>query len=195
MSRSIPARAGETITAQGAHSAEEVYPRPGGGNCVLQFGDRRLQGLSPHGRGKRRGRGQATGNLGLSPHGRGKRQSDYYALKPDRSIPARAGETVSGWGPTPAPRVYPRTGGGNILHSPGAAFFDGLSPHGRGKRIGLVAEGIVVGSIPARAGETPGRRQRLGRGGSIPARAGETSFGMEKAGMVEVYPRTGGGNR
>ena len=72
------------------------------------------------------------------------------------------------------PRVYPRTGGGNMIPNALDRFEVGLSPHGRGKPSRHAYDQFMFGSIPARAGETGvcrGRRQG-----------------------PRVYPRTGGGN-
>ena len=92
----------------------------------------------------------------------------------NRSIPARAGET---WGVTARvimAQVYPRTGGGNKKRAGELAPFNGLSPHGRGKR-----EFCLDGDAAGR---------------SIPARAGETRWFVDYSYLSEVYPRTGGGN-
>ena len=79
---------------------------------------------------------------------------------PARSIPARAGET-KGRGATALPSwVYPRTGGGNLGGAGGRVMPEGLSPHGRGKLIGIHLGGQDKGSIPARAGETTPARLR-----------------------------------
>ena len=50
--RSIPAWAGETITASAIACASAVYPRVGGGNAVWRQPWRQAWGLSPRGRGK-----------------------------------------------------------------------------------------------------------------------------------------------
>ena len=151
---SIPARAGETGTGEGCRSQSKVYPRTGGGNVA----------------GLRR----ATVANGLSPHGRGKRRRVTAVCGGKRSIPARAGETISACASSDNAGVYPRTGGGNInaVHNKGCQY--GLSPHGRGKLAGLPDNAVVKRSIPARAGET----------GIFPP--------MWRPGGV--YPRTGGGN-
>ena len=131
-----------------------VYPRTGGGNGYT-------------------GRQGGVG-YGLSPHGRGKRGGGSGRRFLFRSIPARAGETQ----PEPADgdgeRVYPRTGGGNIKSSSWIRLANGLSPHGRGKRIHRTAG--------------------VGSRGSIPARAGETGLYIGCGANQRVYPRTGGGN-
>ena len=71
--RSIPAWAGETPYLPLSHTALEVYPRVGGGNCSSSCCPTRVTGLSPRGRGK----------LALA----------LAADDADRSIPAWAGET------------------------------------------------------------------------------------------------------
>ena len=91
-----------------------------------------------------------------------------------RSIPARAGET-EGSRPVQRPaEVYPRTGGGNTTSVSDHISPTGLSPHGRGKRDRRHMRSTLIGSIPARAGETIEDKRRWT--------------------MNRVYPRTGGGN-
>ena len=51
--------------------------------------------------------------------------------------------------------VYPRVGGGNAPVSCQAISWRGLSPRGRGKRLGRLRIVAIGGSIPAWAGETP----------------------------------------
>ena len=217
LARSIPARAGETDALPFQPSLPEVYPRTGGGNQGRKYIPAPWRGLSPHGRGKRSGlRRKAAavrsiparagetlcwnwggGRLaavyprtgggnpapildllirwGLSPHGRGKPRTIPASPPASRSIPARAGETSDNTGITSRIPVYPRTGGGNALPATSAGDGLGLSPHGRGKH--------------------HSSHLRLCREGSIPARAGET-FPLHLGGVqLQVYPRTGGGNR
>ena len=69
--------------------------------------------------------------------------------------------------------VYPRVGGGTCYRRPEVLIWLGLSPRGRGNRIGLTSTGRVPRSIPAWAGE-PRRSVRLLIAG-------------------KVYPRVGGG--
>ena len=111
---------------------------------------------------------------GLSPHGRGKPRRHPFSIPRRRSIPARAGETCVDSSSLPMVTVYPRTGGGNSVLYGVLPVFDGLSPHGRGKPPEPRLPAIPSGSIPARAGETPG--------------------GVVEIRSVTVYPRTGGGN-
>ena len=90
------------------------------------------------------------------------------------SIPARAGETFQDAQCPKRIQVYPRTGGGNRIATPEIVDGRGLSPHGRGKQDTAYNSIANIGSIPARAGETP------------PA--------LPTASRQWVYPRTGGGN-
>ena len=152
--RSIPARAGETRGLRTAGSVGWVYPRTGGGNAV---------GVTGMGVG-----------YGLSPHGRGKRPASHPHPRRTRSIPARAGETSKPSNPAPSLTVYPRTGGGNRTSPRHGTPATGLSPHGRGKRAVMAMLRLLLGSIPARAGET------------TPCCSAKSA--------PEVYPRTGGGN-
>ena len=91
-----------------------------------------------------------------------------------RSIPAWAGETPP-CPRRPAPgRVYPRVGGGNLLHLAHPARAQGLSPRGRGKPAYPIWAFCSSRSIPAWAGETAG---------------------LPRADFpFPVYPRVGGGN-
>ena len=91
-----------------------------------------------------------------------------------RSIPAWAGETRTYTGAIVLSVVYPRVGGGNAAALILPFYIAGLSPRGRGKPAVPFGPGILVRSIPAWAGETPG-------GKSPPQR-------------TQVYPRVGGGN-
>ena len=153
-SGSIPAWAGETEAAAGSGSGITVYPRVGGGNlgsCILRA---LVWGLSPRGRGKLCRRT----SQGSRP----------------RSIPAWAGETARRTITDDHDEVYPRVGGGNrrqFGHRHGVA---GLSPRGRGKRLGNPPPVQLRRSIPAWAGETRGRRRCRP--------------------LYVVYPRVGGGN-
>ena len=152
--RSIPAWAGETWPPSLTGRDTQVYPRVGGGNPP---GD--IQGVN------------ATG---LSPRGRGKLSASSCAFAVARSIPAWAGETPYADILAAMSRVYPRVGGGNILHCWDGGGVEGLSPRGRGKLHPAVGQPQGRGSIPAWAGETPALRHRR-----IQQR---------------VYPRVGGGN-
>ena len=132
--RSIPAWAGETCGCRTLWGAGRVYPRVGGGNQCRSRIPRRAKGLSP------RGRGKPMSLLTTGPAG--------------RSIPAWAGETHIGPPAGTSPPVYPRVGGGNPSMSIWAKEKVGLSPRGRGKRVGIQVKTAYWRSIPAWAGET-----------------------------------------
>ena len=172
--RSIPARAGEPPRPSRAIAIGTVYPRASGGTlCVHR--------LRP-------------GDQGLSPRERGNRLLAQRPLEQRRSIPARAGEPPAQSSQPGPSRVYPRASGGTHMRTAGPPELSGLSPRERGNRGNLKIFYTLIGSIPARAGEsgagrayTGGRpglspRERgnppavkpdIARGGSIPARAGE----------------------
>ncbi len=89
--RSIPAWAGETISAQDVIEIRAVDPRVGGGDVQLAFKYGRAQGRSPRGRG---------------------RQPELKGLAaPGRSIPAWAGETATYRVNKTRLTVDPRVGG------------------------------------------------------------------------------------
>ena len=157
--------------------ARGVYPRVGGGNIL--------------------GRPPTLLTQGLSPRGRGKLDRDPADRNDWRSIPAWAGETVQADALAAPVEVYPRVGGGNPLPCALITTTSGLSPRGRGKHEFECVCGVHKGSIPAWAGETPGKffcaclRACIW---SIPAWAGETSRRIDTPELNEVYPRVGGGN-
>ena len=115
---SIPAWAGEPRGIIGDDLLPEVYPRVGGGAASVADTNTSAYGLSPRGRGS---------------HLRYPRRGGAV-----RSIPAWAGEPVSG--------------------RPRGERPEGLSPRGRGSRNPTFSFGTVVRSIPAWAGEPPGPR-------------------------------------
>ena len=110
------------------------------------------------------------------------------------SIPARAGETGIRGGKLDVGGVYPRTGGGNGAVIIAAFWIGGLSPHGRGKPMGMSIHQWASGSIPARAGETRSSSGAKMDGRVYPRTGGETLARHFPRPPVRVYPRTGGGN-
>ena len=110
---------------------------------------------------------------GLSPRGRGNPLSVVRSDRPQRSIPAWAGEPFS-LRPNPAMNpVYPRVGGGTWIMDALGVPATGLSPRGRGNRQDNVLQQQIMGSIPAWAGE--------------PLTTTKTTM------QARVYPRVGGG--
>jgi len=89
------------------------------------------------------------------------------------SIPAWAGEPTARPPRAIKARVYPRVGGGTFFSLTVTRTSEGLSPRGRGNRLGLSAFGFVAGSIPAWAGEP----------------VQQSAFRSSQ----RVYPRVGGG--
>ena len=170
---SIPAWAGEPASKQRFTRTQGVYPRVGGGTLPLMNSARRSSGLSPRGRG----------NL---PEARRRRRDGG-------SIPAWAGEPASKQRFTRTQGVYPRVGGGTWTGAGEERRRWGLSPRGRGNLFRFERVDVIVGSIPAWAGN-PHRLLQPERGlGSIPAWAGEPDRRASAAVRQPVYPRVGGG--
>ena len=111
--RSIPAWAGEPFDLTDPLLLP-VYPRVGGGTTASSAAAPFCQGLSPRGRG--------NPDHQLPDH------------KPERSIPAWAGEPSRRGAPPGPSSVYPRVGGGTTPASVRAQVDGGLSPRGRGNR-------------------------------------------------------------
>ena len=212
-SGSIPARAGKPRGRWRWWRCRRVYPRTRGETRTASRPAAPYKGLSPHARGNRRQRRQASRWPG--------------------SIPARAGKPAA----SPATRrpmwVYPRTRGETQRYGSLQSRRAGLSPHARGNPMAPAASPAPSGSIPARAGkpsasasaatgpwvyprtrgETGRFRHRLrarrglsphARGnpgrttppyhthGSIPARAGKPHTTQTPLPHARVYPRTRG---
>ena len=132
--RSIPACAGETQACSQVHGASPVHPRVCGGNAAS------APARLPH--------------LGPSPRVRGKHADRRRLRSGPGSIPACAGETKAESVGQPTPTVHPRVCGGNPRGAASARGPSGPSPRVRGKRFVERAGAVVVGSIPACAGET-----------------------------------------
>ena len=111
---SIPAQAGEPGARVGWMLKSRVYPRAGGGTPNY------LQSISR--------------NLGLSPRRRGNHISAFEPAQTPGSIPAQAGEPLSGSLLSIQIMVYPRAGGGTGLVLGDAPALQGLSPRRRGNR-------------------------------------------------------------
>ena len=152
--RSIPACAGEARNAPPPATPRPVYPRVCGGSP------------NPH--------AWANPHAGLSPRVRGKRGALMTTARNNRSIPACAGEAPFRRPPRATAAVYPRVCGGSGQKWLSEGNGKGLSPRVRGKPARPVEQGLVLGSIPACAGE------------ALPLIAG--------SGAGEVYPRVCGGS-
>ena len=191
---SIPARAGEPCHWVYLRWRDAVYPRACGGT--------------------HHGRRSLADAVGLSPRVRGNLVNALADRDAARSIPARAGEPVSGLRQYPRLGVYPRACGGTTRATPVASTQYGLSPRVRGNRSRGREMWLMRRSIPARAGE-PERGLACGqyvrglsprvRGNramvrksepplrSIPARAGEPPSSRKASSAGGVYPRACGG--
>ena len=136
---SIPACAGEPVSAQSAMNALTVYPRVCGGTRLWQAWHNANKGLSPRVRGNR-------ARAAPAPHSR-------------RSIPACAGEPADLCDGASAKEVYPRVCGGTPRPAMRYCRAKGLSPRVRGNRPGQQGGDPHGRSIPACAGE-PQRQRR-----------------------------------
>ncbi len=94
---------------------------------------------------------------GLSPRARGNAFAQALARIGIGAIPASAGERVLSAAPLPSQRGYPRERGGTW--DPGALRWSelGLSPRARGNGVGPMMRLLMLGAIPASAGERRGR--------------------------------------
>ena len=130
---SIPALAGERLTAVRAALIGGVYPRACGGTGGIDIWSRRGKGLSP----------RLRGNAGLPRDG----------LVPLWSIPALAGERRHSRRSDAQIKVYPRACGGTANFGNRCRSVKGLSPRLRGNDWDDRHGSRRAGSIPALAGE------------------------------------------
>ena len=154
--RSIPACAGEPMSARRFNWLQTVYPRVCGGT------GRRPVSPPP--------------GTGLSPRVRGNPGLQLLAVAFLGSIPACAGEPRPGERIRVPLEVYPRVCGGTILsnHAKGRAF--GLSPRVRGNPGRRPRGAPGDGSIPACAGEPDGASPPPARPPVYPRVCGGTGF-------------------
>ena len=152
--RSIPADAGEPLGSWCLGRCRRVDPRGRGGAA-------------------RRSRSRAA-TWGRSPRTRGSRDRCAARGRFPGSIPADAGEPRSAARPAALAEVDPRGRGGAGWARATWSDSPGRSPRTRGSRRFRVAFCVLVGSIPADAGEPPpgadagsaGRVDPRGRGGA-----------------------------
>ena len=134
ITRSIPARAGETPPATFSPQSPGVDPRACGGDALRFIYVMCLPGRSPRVRGRRRRLHPGAVRYG--------------------SIPARAGETAMTQADALIARVDPRACGGDMTSRSSIRTHSGRSPRVRGRRGVADTPQTEEGSIPARAGET-----------------------------------------
>ena len=130
---SIPARAGEPRSRGRPSTPTRVHPRSRGGAP-----DRSLISSPPR---------------GPSPLARGSPEVDDRPERAPGSIPARAGEPRWLSAPCPRCRVHPRSRGGARSSPSHCPSTTGPSPLARGSPSVAVQRAVLLGSIPARAGE------------------------------------------
>ena len=170
---SIPARAGEPVGVGGEGWSEN--------------------GLSPRERGTSDKHDLDTPAGGLSPRERGNRSTVTPSWSTRRSIPARAGEPYSLRANSSVHRVYPRASGGTVIRSASTVVPAGLSPRERGNHAGAAIVDLLLGSIPARAGEPwPSRMWWPCRGVYPRASGGTWMFNEERFGIDGLSPRERG---
>ena len=156
---SIPARAGKPPSRNPSMSAASVYPRAGGETLA--------------------GATSPLLDAGLSPRGRGNRHPGRDQADPARSIPARAGKPKSRLPRSRSMRVYPRAGGETGWQLLCLTEYIGLSPRGRGNRVGRCKRRCPRGSIPARAGK-PQRYAAVHGQRQVYPRAGGETHGQQR---------------
>ena len=130
---SIPAYAGEPPTPSGVIGPGPVYPRVCGGTQAIACLRHAASGLSP----------RMRGNLVVR-----RRSGGFHG-----SIPAYAGEPMSGSRRSGGFRVYPRVCGGTCGVGDWPSGRAGLSPRMRGNPRPRILAKLLPGSIPAYAGE------------------------------------------
>ena len=150
--RFIPAWAGNTRSGPRRRPRYRVHPRVGGEHRYIDW--------------------DPSDSGGSSPRGRGTHVLPDRRWRPDRFIPAWAGNTrwslLRRWCST----VHPRVGGEHIYADSGGNTEIGSSPRGRG-------------TPPARGGQRSRRR-------FIPAWAGNTGCSNAGRATITVHPRVGG---
>ena len=164
---SIPACAGEPSPRSHCARSARVYPRVCGGTLRQNSRSGSRSGLSPRVRGNHHVRG-FPGPCG-------------------GSIPACAGEPMTGCRPRRPARVYPRVCGGTVPANARSQRVSGLSPRVRGNRSCRVGVRRGGGSIPACAGEPTTRRRRIASWRVYPRVCGGTldggGLGLRRGGL------------
>ena len=171
--RSIPACAGEPGLGWAEGIEPTVYPRVCGGTPI-----RSMASMLP---------------IGLSPRVRGNRRNSVRRRRVPRSIPACAGEP----GRSPAGRgrrgVYPRVCGGTWTPRPPPPISPGLSPRVRGNHASPQGRSMIMGSIPACAGEPIALGSLAAFYPVYPRVCGGTRlFLLRRAGLTGLSPRVRG---
>ena len=162
--RITPAWAGKSNKSQYEHYHKEDHPRVGGEKRRLGFARRWQTGSPPRGRGKAGGKQMNTGKQGSPPRGRGKAAAAASRNAAHRITPAWAGKRCGKVPMWRSPWDHPRVGGEKLMGDNDEKRKLGSPPRGRGKDIGVIADGATAGITPAWAG----KRDRA-RGAGLPA--------------------------
>ena len=129
----IPAHAGQPRNASLATRAQRAYPRSRGATERLGWTTRR--------------------STGLSPLTRGNHQRTTVPHRADGPIPAHAGQPAGMTRVTEVSGAYPRSRGATPIDSANPPDPTGLSPLTRGNRTGDRILQLLLGPIPAHAGQ------------------------------------------
>ena len=135
----IPARAGQPSSASFSPRLSWAYPRSRGATLLTTHHSARSVGLSPLARGNLEQAGVLTDALG--------------------PIPARAGQPARMPLIASLMRAYPRSRGATHFCSADSPAQSGLSPLARGNPLSTGRELVILGPIPARAGQPPAHRK------------------------------------
>ena len=177
--RFIPARAGNTRRGFYKSAPDSVHPRSRGehplGRLLTDIGPRFIPARAGNTRaaGRKladlpvhpRSRGEHDGtsddvarDAGSSPLARGTPWINCSAALTSRFIPARAGNTRLRVFPASSRSVHPRSRGEHLTDTPELTRVPGSSPLARGTRPRAPQRCSRTRFIPARAGNTSGRR-------------------------------------
>ncbi len=113
---------------------------------------------------------------GLSPHARGNQLAQAFLSKKVGPIPACAGEPRSHNDVSKRARAYPRMRGGTLGTLKVSNAFRGLSPHARGNLDAIAHDAVLLGPIPACAGEPVNIVSTYYLRGAYPRMRGGTSI-------------------
>ena len=131
--------------------------------------------------------------VGSSPRERGTPNGLRDALRQQRFIPARAGNTAGPELLHAGPAVHPRASGEHTSQSPLPKGRGGSSPRERGTRSMAFSARLRVSVHPRASGEhTPPPRRQQPAMRFIPARAGNTGLAHLCQSRRPVHPRASG---
>ena len=132
---------------------------------------------------------------GLSPLARGNPCQVLDTATTYGPIPARAGQPRSTASLAPPSRAYPRSRGATGLRRCSCCLLRGLSPLARGNLHALLGRDVVVGPIPARAGQPYQVASRSSWAGAYPRSRGATKMPQSEASATTGLSPLARGNR